>query len=74
MPAGWVGMRTVAQLRREAGQGAPRQPDSLYRPIERRPRRFNPLKIPTSLQARHVPAAGLAWLCPQRPACCMPGS
>ena len=52
VPAGWVGMRTVAQLRREANQGAPRQPDSLYRPIERRPRHFNPLKIPTSLQAR----------------------
>ena len=50
-------MRTVAQLRREAGEGAPRQRDSLYRPVERRPRRFNPLKIPTSLQARPAPSA-----------------
>ncbi|KAK9820869.1 hypothetical protein WJX81_007795 [Elliptochloris bilobata] len=50
-PGGWVGMRTVAQLRRAAGEGAPRQADSLYRPVERRPRRFNPLKIPTALQA-----------------------
>ncbi len=52
---GWLGMRTVAQLRRAAGVGAPRQQDSLYRPIERRPRRFNPLKIPTALQARCTP-------------------
>jgi ribosome biogenesis protein BMS1 len=28
---GWVGMRTVAQLRRELGVGAPRNSDSLYR-------------------------------------------
>jgi ribosome biogenesis protein BMS1 len=49
---GWVGMRTVAELRREAGVGAPRDADSLYRPIERAPRRFNPLKIPKALQAR----------------------
>lgn len=49
---GWVGMRTVAQLRRELGVGAPRNPDSLYRPIERAPRVFNPLRIPKQLQVR----------------------
>ncbi len=43
-------MKTVAQLRREAGVGAPRNPDSLYRDIERAPRKFNPLKIPKDLQ------------------------
>ena len=48
---GWVGMRTVAELRREAGIGAPRHGDSLYREIERAPKVFNPLKIPTALQA-----------------------
>ena len=48
---GWAPMRTVAELRREAGVGAPRNADSLYRPIERAPRRFNPLKIPRALQA-----------------------
>lgn len=47
---GWDGMKTVAQLRREQGVGAPRNPDSLYRPIERAPRKFNPMKIPKSLQ------------------------
>jgi len=47
---GWVGMKTVAQLRRETGVGAPRNADSLYRNIERAPRKFNPLKIPRALQ------------------------
>lgn len=56
-PAGWVGMRTVAALRREQGVGPPRERDSLYRPIERPPRRFNPLKVPKSLQVRtSIPA------------------
>lgn len=49
--AGWLGVRTTAELRREAGIGAPRESDSLYRPINRGPRKFNPLKVPTSLQA-----------------------
>ena len=48
---GWLPMRTVAQLRRDIGVGAPRKSDSLYRPIERAPRKFNPLKIPLALQA-----------------------
>ena len=49
---GWTGMRTVAQLRRELGVGPPRDSDSLYKPIERAPRKFNPLKIPKTLQAQ----------------------
>lgn len=45
-------MRTVAELRRAAQLPAPRDPDSLYRPIERpATRRFNPLRVPKSLQA-----------------------
>jgi ribosome biogenesis protein BMS1 len=48
---GWQGMRTVAQLRRVAGVGAPRETDSMYRPVERVPRIFAPLKVPASLQA-----------------------
>ena len=50
-PAGWIPMKTVADIRRERNIGAPRLNDSLYRDIERRPRVFNPLKIPKSLQA-----------------------
>ncbi|BDA50758.1 hypothetical protein COCOBI_16-4360 [Coccomyxa sp. Obi] len=40
------GMCTVAALRCEQGVGPPCEHDSLYRPIERPPRRFNPLKFP----------------------------
>lgn len=47
---GWSSMRTVAQMRRDLGIGAPRNTDSLYKPIERAPRQFNPLKIPRALQ------------------------
>ncbi len=50
--SGWVPMRTVAEVRRELGIGAPREKNSLYRPIERGPRKFNPLKIPKQLQVR----------------------
>ena len=51
--SGWVPMRTVAEVRRELGIGAPREKNSLYRPIERGPRKFNPLKIPKQLQVSH---------------------
>ena len=44
-------MKTVADIRREKNIGAPRLNDSLYQEIERKPRVFNPLKIPKSLQA-----------------------
>ena len=47
----WSGMRTVAELRAEANLGAPVKPDSLYKPIERQPRRFNALRIPRQIQA-----------------------
>ena len=49
--SGWVPMRTVAEVRRELGVGAPREKNSLYpKAIERAPRKFNPLKIPKQLQ------------------------
>ena len=47
----WIGMRTVAQIRRELNIGAPREVDSLYGKIERAPRQFNPLRVPKALQA-----------------------
>ncbi|GAY53291.1 hypothetical protein CUMW_148170 [Citrus unshiu] len=47
----WLGMKTVAELRREHNFSIPVNKDSLYKPIERRPRKFNPLVIPKSLQA-----------------------
>ena len=48
--AGWNGMRTVGQIRHEAGSKPPVKRDSLYRGIVREQRRFNPLRVPTALQ------------------------
>ncbi len=60
-------MRTVADLRRVLGVGAPRERDSLYAPVERAPRKFNPLRVPKKLQARDcaftAPAAALNVRC-----------
>ncbi|RDY12662.1 bms1 [Mucuna pruriens] len=47
----WKGMRTVAELRREHNLPIPVNKDSLYKKIERKPKKFNPLVIPKSLQA-----------------------
>ncbi|GER32983.1 ribosome biogenesis protein BMS1-like protein [Striga asiatica] len=46
----WQGMKTVAELRKEQNLPVPVNKDSLYRPIERKPRKFNPIVIPKSLQ------------------------
>ncbi|KAH9659572.1 Bms1-type G domain-containing protein [Citrus sinensis] len=47
----WQGMKTIAELRREHNLSIPVNKDSLYKAIGRRPRKFNPLVIPKSLQA-----------------------
>ncbi|KAG0630203.1 hypothetical protein M758_1G161900 [Ceratodon purpureus] len=46
----WQGMRTVGELRRLQNLPVPVKQDSLYKKIERKPRHFNTLKIPASLQ------------------------
>ena len=46
----WNGMRTVGQIRFETGTKPKPSKDSLYRPINRETRRFNPLRVPASLQ------------------------
>lgn len=46
----WRGMKTVAELRRENNIPIPHNPDSVYKPIERKPRKFNPVVIPRKLQ------------------------
>jgi len=46
----WQGMRTVGQLRKDLGLKVPVNADSLYKPVERVTRHFNPLKIPVKLQ------------------------
>ncbi|KAF9220471.1 DUF663-domain-containing protein [Gyrodon lividus] len=47
----WTGMRLTGQVRRDEGIKTPLNNNSHYKPIERLPRRFNPLKIPKKLQA-----------------------
>lgn len=47
----WQGMRLTGQVRRDEGIKTPLNISSRYKPIERIPRRFNPLKIPKKLQA-----------------------
>ena len=49
--AGFLRMRTTAETRLAAGVAPPVEADSLYKPIERVTRRFNPLVIPKPLQA-----------------------
>ena len=46
----WAGMRTVGQIRHATGTKPPVKKDSLYQPIEREQRRFNPVRVPTALQ------------------------
>ncbi|KAI3983960.1 hypothetical protein MKX01_035087, partial [Papaver californicum] len=47
----WEGMKIVAELRRQNNIPIPVNKDSLYKPIERKPRKFNPTVIPKALQA-----------------------
>eukprot|EP00742_Colponemidia_sp_Colp-10_P007843 GILJ01008457.1.p1 GENE.GILJ01008457.1~~GILJ01008457.1.p1 ORF type:complete len:681 (-),score=159.96 GILJ01008457.1:132-2132(-) len=47
----WRAMKTMAQLRRENSVPIPVNPDSLYKPIVRQERKFNPLRIPKTLEA-----------------------
>ena len=41
-------------MRRAKGEAAPRDPDSLYRAVERAPKKFNPMRVPRALQ-RELP-------------------
>ncbi|KAI8089812.1 uncharacterized protein BX664DRAFT_297772 [Halteromyces radiatus] len=47
----WKGMRLTGEVRRDLNLHAPQNVDSTYKPIERKTRRFNTLKVPKSLQA-----------------------
>lgn len=46
----WQGMRTTAELRRAHNIPIPHNTDSVYKPIERKVRKFNPIEIPAKLQ------------------------
>ncbi|KAI8390979.1 uncharacterized protein BYT42DRAFT_555079 [Radiomyces spectabilis] len=47
----WQGMRLTGEVRRDLNLHAPQNVDSIYKPIERKARKFNTLKIPKALQA-----------------------
>jgi len=48
---GWDGMRLTGEVRRDMNLPTPQQKDSLYKPIERETRHFNPLRVPRALAA-----------------------
>lgn len=48
---GWEGMRLTGEVRRDQGIATPQQKNSLYKPIERQTRHFNPLRVPRALAA-----------------------
>ncbi|BFZ60512.1 Glycoside hydrolase 2 (Mannanase, beta-galactosidase) [Saitoella coloradoensis] len=47
----WEGMRLTGAVRREMAVATPLPANSQYRPVERKTRKFNPLKVPRALQA-----------------------
>ncbi|KIL67991.1 hypothetical protein M378DRAFT_122310 [Amanita muscaria Koide BX008] len=47
----WTGMRLTGEVRRAEGLKTPTNVNSIYKKIERAPRRFNPLVVPKKLQA-----------------------
>ncbi|KAK9454293.1 hypothetical protein V1511DRAFT_489238 [Dipodascopsis uninucleata] len=48
----WHGMRLTGEVRHDIGLEVPVQKDSEYAKIERATRRFNPLKVPTSVKSQ----------------------
>ena len=48
---GWEAMRLTGEVRRDKGIPTPQQKNSLYKPIERETRHFNPLRVPRALAA-----------------------
>jgi ribosome biogenesis protein BMS1 len=46
----WIGMKSVAELRRENNVQLELNPDSKYQKEDRAPKVFNPLKVPASLK------------------------
>lgn len=47
---GWLRMKTTAETRAAQSLPVPVAQDSLYKPVERVTRRFNPLAVPKALQ------------------------
>jgi ribosome biogenesis protein BMS1 len=48
---GWSPMRLTGEVRRDKAIPTPQQKNSLYKPVERATRHFNPLRVPRALAA-----------------------
>jgi ribosome biogenesis protein BMS1 len=48
--AGWVGLRTVAEIRRARDEPVPLNKDSLYKDVKRVKRVFNPIPVPKAIE------------------------
>ena len=59
-------MRLTGQVRADANLPTPSIPNSSYRPIDRPPRHFNPLRVPKSLAADLPFKSQIATMAPQR--------
>ena len=65
---GWQGMRLTGEVRAAEGVPVPQQKNSLYRPIERATRHFNPLRVPRQLAADLPFKSQIAHMKPQKKA------
>jgi len=62
---GWRGMRLTGQVRAEQNLTTPQQKNSVYRPVERQARHFNPLRVPRRLAAELPFKSQIAQMAPQ---------
>jgi ribosome biogenesis protein BMS1 len=63
---GWSHMRLTGEVRRDEGVPTPSQKNSLYKPIERPTRHFNPLRVPRALAAELPFKSQITQMKPQR--------
>ncbi|KAH8679082.1 ribosome biogenesis protein-like protein BMS1 [Tricladium varicosporioides] len=63
---GWEGMRLTGEVRRDQNIPTPQQKNSLYKPIERATRHFNPLRVPRALAAELPYKSQIVQMKPQK--------
>ena len=63
---GWTGMRLTGQVRADQNIPTPQLKNSVYRPIERPTRHFNPLRVPRGLAAELPYKSQIVQMNPQR--------
>lgn len=65
---GWKGMRLTGEVRRDENVATPQHKNSIYRPIERPTRHFNPLRVPRTLAAELPFKSQIVQMQPQKKA------